>query len=65
MALMLIRQPDAFSSKRCGIDSPVRVLYRHHLIERMLNEVFGLEWYRSTMKRSNWSMPSPKASRHG
>ena len=23
-----------------------RVLYRHHLIERMLNEVFGMEWYK-------------------
>lgn len=24
-----------------------RVLYRHHLIERMLNEVFGMEWYKT------------------
>ena len=23
-----------------------RVLYRHHLIERMLTEVFGMEWYK-------------------
>lgn len=23
-----------------------RLLYRHHLIERMLTEVFGLEWYK-------------------
>jgi DtxR family transcriptional regulator, Mn-dependent transcriptional regulator len=29
-----------------GRDIANRLLYRHHLIERMLTEVFGLEWYK-------------------
>ncbi len=29
-----------------GADIANRVLYRHHLIERMLAEVFGMEWYK-------------------
>ncbi|MCX6597907.1 MAG: metal-dependent transcriptional regulator [Acidobacteria bacterium] len=29
-----------------GADIANRLLYRHHLIERMLAEVFGMEWYK-------------------
>jgi DtxR family Mn-dependent transcriptional regulator len=29
-----------------GCDIASRLLHRHHLIERMLTEVFGMEWYR-------------------
>jgi DtxR family Mn-dependent transcriptional regulator len=29
-----------------GRDIAFRVLHRHHLIERMLTEVFGMEWYK-------------------
>lgn len=31
---------------RAGRDIANRVLTRHHLIERMLTEVFGMEWYK-------------------
>lgn len=31
---------------RAGRDIANRVLNRHHLIERMLTEVFGMEWYK-------------------
>jgi DtxR family transcriptional regulator, Mn-dependent transcriptional regulator len=29
-----------------GRDIATRLLHRHHLIERMLTEVFGMEWYK-------------------
>ena len=29
-----------------GRDIAGRILHRHHLIERMLNEIFGMEWYK-------------------
>lgn len=29
-----------------GRDIANRILHRHHLIERMLSEVFGMEWYK-------------------
>ena len=29
-----------------GTDIATRLLHRHHLIERMLTEVFGMEWYK-------------------
>src|SRR5580692_12577964 len=32
--------------KKQGREIADRVLQRHHLIERMLTEIFGLEWYK-------------------
>lgn len=40
-----------------------KLTLRHHLIERMLSEMFGMEWYRSTMKPSAWNMQSRPISR--
>jgi DtxR family Mn-dependent transcriptional regulator len=34
------------SLTRGGREIATRLLYRHHLIERMLFEVFGMEWYK-------------------
>lgn len=31
---------------RAGRDIATRLLHRHHLIERMLSEVFGMEWFK-------------------
>ena len=35
-----------------------RTIFRHHLIERMLSEMFGMVWTKSTAKMSALSMPS-------
>ena len=45
-ALISVGQEGQISLTAAGRDITNRLLNRHHLIERMLTEIFGLEWYK-------------------
>src|SRR5215475_8772895 len=45
-ALILVDDESQISLTSSGRDIANRLLDRHHLIERMLTEIFGLEWYK-------------------
>lgn len=44
--LIRVAQEGNLSLTPAGREIATRVLNRHHLIERMLTEIFGLEWYK-------------------
>lgn len=44
--LIRVDAAGAITLAREGRDIANRVLHRHHLIERMLTEIFGMEWYK-------------------
>ena len=45
-ALIRVSKDGQLSLTAAGRDIAKRVLNRHHLIERMLTEIFGMEWYK-------------------
>lgn len=45
-ALIRVAAEGQISLTAAGRDIANRLLHRHHLIERMLAEIFGLEWYK-------------------
>ena len=45
-SLIRVRREGQLSLTPAGRDIANRVLNRHHLIERMLTEIFGMEWYK-------------------
>jgi DtxR family Mn-dependent transcriptional regulator len=45
-SLIRVGREGQITLTRAGRDIAGRVLKRHHLIERMLTEVFGMEWYK-------------------
>ena len=45
-ALIRVGRDGQLSLTPGGRDIANRVLNRHHLIERMLTEIFGMEWYK-------------------
>ena len=45
-ALIRVGREGQLSLTAAGRDIANRVLIRHHLIERMLTEIFGMEWYK-------------------
>jgi len=45
-ALIRVGREGQISLTRAGRDIANRLLNRHHLIERMLTEIFGMEWYK-------------------
>ncbi len=45
-ALILVADEGQITLTPSGREIANRVLNRHHLIERMLTEIFGLEWYK-------------------
>jgi DtxR family Mn-dependent transcriptional regulator len=45
-SLIRVRREGHLSLTPAGRDIANRVLNRHHLIERMLTEIFGMEWYK-------------------
>jgi len=45
-ALIRVGKEGQLSLTAAGRDIANRVLNRHHLIERMLTEIFGMEWYK-------------------
>lgn len=45
-ALIAVAEDGRIALTAGGRDIASRLLYRHHLIERMLFEVFGMEWYK-------------------
>ena len=45
-ALIRVGRTGELSLTRAGRDIANRLLNRHHLIERMLTEIFGMEWYK-------------------
>jgi DtxR family Mn-dependent transcriptional regulator len=45
-ALIRVNKDGQLSLTPAGRDVATRLLYRHHLIERMLTEIFGMEWYK-------------------
>ena len=45
-ALIRVSKDGHLSLTSAGRDIANRVLNRHHLIERMLTEIFGMEWYK-------------------
>jgi DtxR family transcriptional regulator, Mn-dependent transcriptional regulator len=45
-ALIRVGRAGELSLTRAGRDIANRLLNRHHLIERMLTEIFGMEWYK-------------------
>src|SRR5205823_2026660 len=45
-ALIRVAREGQITLTPAGRDIANRVLNRHHLIERMLTEIFGLEWYK-------------------
>ena len=45
-ALIQVGEEGQISLTAAGRDIANRLLNRHHLIERMLTEIFGLEWYK-------------------
>ncbi len=45
-ALIRVADEGQISLTRTGREIANRLLNRHHLIERMLTEIFGLEWYK-------------------
>lgn len=44
--LILVHQEGQIELTGAGREIASRLLNRHHLIERMLTEIFGLEWYK-------------------
>jgi DtxR family Mn-dependent transcriptional regulator len=44
--LILVTAEGAISLTKQGRDIANRIINRHHLIERMLTEIFGMEWYK-------------------
>jgi DtxR family transcriptional regulator, Mn-dependent transcriptional regulator len=44
--LILVGEDSQLSLTPAGRDIANRLLNRHHLIERMLTEIFGMEWYK-------------------
>jgi DtxR family Mn-dependent transcriptional regulator len=45
-ALITVGEEGQITLTAAGRDIANRLLIRHHLIERMLTEIFGLEWYK-------------------
>src|SRR4029077_5623473 len=45
-SLIRVGRDGQLSLTSAGRDIANRVLNRHHLIERMLTEIFGMEWYK-------------------
>jgi len=45
-ALIRVGREGQLSLTPAGRDIANRLLHRHHLIERMLTEIFGMEWYK-------------------
>jgi DtxR family Mn-dependent transcriptional regulator len=45
-SLIRVGRDGQLSLTGAGRDIANRVLHRHHLIERMLTEIFGMEWYK-------------------
>ncbi len=45
-ALIRAGRDSTISLTAAGRDIANRLLHRHHLIERMLTEIFGMEWYK-------------------
>ena len=45
-ALILVAEEGQITLTVSGREIANRLLNRHHLIERMLTEIFGLEWYK-------------------
>ena len=45
-ALIQVGEEGHISLKPAGREIANRILNRHHLIERMLTEIFGMEWYK-------------------
>lgn len=44
--LVVVEQDGKLSLTSAGREIAERIRYRHHLIERMLSEIFGMEWYK-------------------
>ena len=44
--LIRVRAEGAITLTKEGREIANRVIHRHHLIERMLTEIFGMEWYK-------------------
>ncbi len=44
--LIRVARDSRISLTAAGRGIAARVLHRHHLIERMLSEIFGMEWYK-------------------
>lgn len=44
--LILLQAEGRIALTQAGRDIANRLLHRHHLIERMLTEIFGMEWYK-------------------
>lgn len=44
--LILVAEEGQITLTKSGREIANRLLHRHHLIERMLTEIFGLEWYK-------------------
>src|ERR1043165_9068058 len=44
--LILVNRAGEITLARPGREIANRLLHRHHLIERMLTEIFGMEWYK-------------------
>jgi DtxR family Mn-dependent transcriptional regulator len=45
-SLIKVDREGQLSLTHAGREIAHRLLYRHHLIERMLTEIFGMEWYK-------------------
>ena len=45
-ALIRVGKEGQITLTRAGLEIANRLLHRHHLIERMLTEIFGMEWYK-------------------
>ena len=45
-ALIHVAKEGQITLTPAGMEIATRILNRHHLIERMLTEIFGLEWYK-------------------
>jgi len=58
-ALVSIKKEGHISLTSQGREIAERTMIRHHLIERMLSEMFGMAWYETTTRRNGWNMPCP------
>jgi DtxR family transcriptional regulator, Mn-dependent transcriptional regulator len=45
-ALIRVSKEGQITLTAAGLEIANRLLHRHHLIERMLTEIFGMEWYK-------------------
>jgi DtxR family Mn-dependent transcriptional regulator len=45
-SLIRVGRDGQLSLTKSGRDIANRLLHRHHLIARMLTEIFGMEWYK-------------------